>query len=567
MELKLYKNFPISDYSNQVFYKNENERDSAFDKYEDTNLNLTELSSCDKSKQIIRLNVNYFVGNKYNYGCIIEKNKRYYIFINSVEWKSNLNTVILHYSYDFWQTYCYRVNFKECLVEREHVENDTFGLHTIDENLPISDYIVKKNEVINTKNKQMLFCISLSDNRYIFSDIADTSNLKNAPLFFTNEKKTNLQPLTLGFENPNDASKCIDFLVNNDMIDSINGYYLTYINPIYKTQVWVGKKEDIKNGSYACICWQLLPASSYDNIEIERLKTFEDFKPLNNKCFLYPYNFINITNNQGGNIKALFENSNDKNKIIFSYIFPTQEGNAISGFLKNYNNVTYNLDYSINGMTNIELPFITNTYSAYISANINSINNSYATIERNYENSNNNLAFNTFQNGLSNIGKALTGNIANAVNGLTEQGINVIQSKMNIENSNTNALESINASLKDNANKGNIQHGAFNFNHMQVLNQIGFKIQTMQVRTECIKTIDDYFNMFGYKVNQIKEPKFDTRPYWNYIKTSGLNLVANIPLDAINSIKSMFNSGTTIWHKLEYMFEYKKYKKGNSLNG
>ena len=134
MELKLYKNFPINDYANQVYYSSESARDSAFDSYEDKSIK--ELASCDKTKQQIRLQVNYYVGNQYNYGCIVENNKRYYIFINSVEWKSNLNTVILHYSYDYWQTYCYQITLKDSFVEREHVTDDTFGKHIIDEGLP-----------------------------------------------------------------------------------------------------------------------------------------------------------------------------------------------------------------------------------------------------------------------------------------------------------------------------------------------------------------------------------------------------------------------------------------------
>ena len=69
--------------------------------------------------------------------------------------------------------------------------------------------------------------------------------------------------------------------------------------------------------------------------------------------------------------------------------------------------------------------------------------------------------------------------------------------------------------------------------------------------------------MFGYKINQIKVPKFDSRPYWNYIKTSGVNLIGNIPQDAMNVIKQMFDNGTTIWHSINYVYKYNEYKEAN----
>lgn len=91
---------------------------------------------------------------------------------------------------------------------------------------------------------------------------------------------------------------------------------------------------------------------------------------------------------------------------------------------------------------------------------------------------------------------------------------------------------------------------------MQNIGQLGFKMQLKQVREDNIKTIDNYFDMFGYKVNTIKVPRFDTRPSWNYIKTSDLNVIGNIPQIALNTIKKMFNNGTTIWHNIRTMYDY-----------
>ena len=75
--------------------------------------------------------------------------------------------------------------------------------------------------------------------------------------------------------------------------------------------------------------------------------------------------------------------------------------------------------------------------------------------------------------------------------------------------------------------------------------------------------IDNYFTMFGYKVNTIKKPQFTSRAFWNYIKTSGVNMIGNVPQDALSVIKQMFDNGVTMWHKLDYMYKYSEYKSKN----
>ena len=82
-DLFLFANFPINDYSNQVFYNPYyvEQRDKDFDKY--ISKTFKNISSIDQSKRYIKLPIEYYVGNKYNYGYFIQEGKRYYIFIMS----------------------------------------------------------------------------------------------------------------------------------------------------------------------------------------------------------------------------------------------------------------------------------------------------------------------------------------------------------------------------------------------------------------------------------------------------------------------------------------------------
>jgi hypothetical protein len=108
-----------------------------------------------------------------------------------------------------------------------------------------------------------------------------------------------------------------------------------------------------------------------------------------------------------------------------------------------------------------------------------------------------------------------------------------------------------------------VSHGAYTGVGNIICGQIGFKGQLITVTAENIKMIDDYFSMFGYKVNTIKVPQFTSRPYWNYIKTSGVNMIGNVPQDALNVLKQMFDNGVTMWHRLSYMYKYDDYKRLN----
>lgn len=552
MRLKLYKNFPINDYANQVYYSDRNKRDSDFDSYEDKTLKLEEMASCDKTAQTIRLNVNYYVGNKYNYGCIIENNKRYYIFIDSVEWKANLNTVILHYSYDYWQTYCYEITLKDSYVEREHVENDTFGKYIIDEGLPIDEYKVQSSEVIDGDNDGMYFCICASD----FSNVVSTGHSIQEPIPDTCKPSKFEQSIQIVFDDDlHNINWIMRMLVANNKIDGVSGLYAVPKVAIPKKiqkqgYEWITGEDEIK---YIGVNNSLPDMLEW---ELNKPITIDGYTPINSKCFTYPYCFCNITNNNGSSLISQFELSNDKSKITFNYYFPCIEGNTSFGFLKNYDGVNKNFDKSIQGQTNIELPFVTNSFSAYMSANQNSIANQYETIDRNETMAHVKNAVNT-TSGV--VGSLIKGDIGGAINSGVNGAISLAETKLNSYNQRAN----IDASLKDQQSKANISHGAYIGVGSIICGQIGFKGQLITVTAENIKMIDDYFSMFGYKINQIKVPQFNSRPYWNYIKTSGVNLIGNVPQNALNIIKQMFDSGSTMWHNISYMYKYDDYKRLN----
>lgn len=71
--------------------------------------------------------------------------------------------------------------------------------------------------------------------------------------------------------------------------------------------------------------------------------------------------------------------------------------------------------------------------------------------------------------------------------------------------------------------------------------------------------IDNFFSMYGYALNVVKTPNFKSRVNWNYIKTQNINLTADAPQDDIDELKTIFNTGLTVWHNPQTFGDYSQF--------
>ena len=78
-------------------------------------------------------------------------NKWFYAYIENMRWiNDNLTEITI--KTDVFQTFQFDLTYKASFVEREHVNDDTLGAHTIPEGLELGDYIVNSHthETYNT---------------------------------------------------------------------------------------------------------------------------------------------------------------------------------------------------------------------------------------------------------------------------------------------------------------------------------------------------------------------------------------------------------------------------------
>lgn len=83
-----------------------------------------------------------------------------------------------------------------------------------------------------------------------------------------------------------------------------------------------------------------------------------------------------------------------------------------------------------------------------------------------------------------------------------------------------------------------------------------FHFYKMSIKAEYAEIVDNYFQLFGYKVNSLKVPNIKGRRNWNYVKTSNCNFVGNIPQNDLQKIHRIFNEGVTFWHKSSTFLDY-----------
>ena len=88
-------------------------------------------------------------------------------------------------------------------------------------------------------------------------------------------------------------------------------------------------------------------------------------------------------------------------------------------------------------------------------------------------------------------------------------------------------------------------------------NRLVVQTQCKAITAEYAKIIDDFFSMYGYKVNKVKIPNITGRRSWNYVKTLNAVITGNAPVDDIQKIRSIFDAGITFWHG-DYVGDYSR---------
>jgi hypothetical protein len=265
-------------------------------------------------------------------------------------------------------------------------------------------------------------------------------------------------------------------------------------------------------------------------------------QPVESKLYMYPYT-LTILDDFKGNRVVLKNEYIDNPTLYIEVMGSLGVSNKVAYIPRDYTTdyitdvnekARIALEHSLINNNAQDVPILVDMLAAYLQGNKNSLANQTNTI--------------VFNGVLGEIGNTITG-VASAAQanpvGVAGAGVNVVKGAGDT----ALALQAIQAKLKD---IGNVppqlakmgSNTAFSFGNTYT----GFYVIKKQIKPEYSKKLTDYFNMFGYKKNEVKIPNFNTRQSWNYVETKSCNITGNFNNEDLQELKNIFDNGIFLWH-------------------
>lgn len=465
----------------------------------------------------------------------------YYCFITSMEYVSEDSTLV-HFETDCFQTWYFDLVYKPCFVEREHVADDTVGANTVPEGLETGDYISNNQQNVSPLasdiswisgytyeggNYMIAFQVTeLLASFYSVANVAQNYNGIYSGLFI------------LGVDNASDA---LDFIRGYDSEGKSSAIVSCFIT--YPHFFNAGYTQAVGTHGYSVT---LYPAKTGDQNTILKLgitmgtgmdfATLNGYTPKNNKLKTYPYCYYLVDNNAGNTAvykNELFHRTTQLANPTFDIRGAIGQGNSIKLIPKNYNgDDTVNGNYQ-EGLQAGKLPVCAWNSDYYLNW-----------VTQNAINMNTNVVTSTVSGAISG---GLYGGVVGAGVGAVTSGLMAVINNI----ARTETAKIMPDQAKGNTNVSDLNIGYYGWSSPSL-----FNIRAMSIRAEYARIIDEFFNMFGYKVNRVKTPQFSSRTYWNYVKTVDCNIEGDIPQEDLQIVRNMFNKGCTFWHGATNMYNY-----------
>lgn len=505
-------------------------------------------------------------------------NKWFYAFVTKLEYVQR-NTTYVHFEIDVFQTWKFEMNFKPSYVVREHCKlwnsDGTPVINTIDEGLDYgAEYDIKGAGSYNPT--PLLFLVIVAKATLHVADGDPDSNYIKASM------NGGPQPLSI-YLHPFDPFGGTPPIVVDGVLAELSTLK-EILNQIYSLEGAVNNIVSLYITDHAGINFPivddefvadtsffqtLIPvnidgstlttlyvdeAISYSSTTIETRRKYIDFGAIysggnvsfpdikESKLLMYPYSF-SILDDFKGNRVVIKNEYVDGDKIEIAAFGSMGVSNKVTYNPSNYltSELVSSIDRDMMSMetgiidnTPHDVSIITDMLSAYIQGNKNSIQNQADMI--------------TF-NGITDIASGAIGGIGSA---LMRNPIGVASSGLGMVKGGGNAvlqLQGIQAKVKDINNlPPQLSKMGSNTAYDYGNGYYGVWMITKMIKPEYQKKLTDFWNMYGYKVNEVKMPNFHTRARWNFVQTNSCMILGDFNNEDLQELKSIFDNGITLWH-------------------
>lgn len=561
---------PFSDYTNVLsFGTDDTKRYNYF--LDKTIYNLTPDAGYSYVKGTGAIRVNKNKESLYNINYMIYRNtnfsgsKWFYAFVDSIEY-INANCTEIRFSIDVWQTWESALNFHESFIVRQHIpkSQDTIGANLQPEGFTNLKYVEEKTKTTD------LIKLDISDKSLVTiiccSEYPDGDIWRNYPSGIIDDTIGTLYYIPFLHDKP--FLTMLKKFVDDGKTRSIVNIYSVPIESFYDQ---TSQTFEIKDGTPLSVApnatfqdvwethWVEYRIPKLEKINIGTHGTTINYTPNNAKMLTFPFTKVILTNNSGGSLtyrQEFFDGTKTEgNDIVFNVRNTVLQPVTSYCHPANYREGDY-----INGLTLSNfpmLPWVTNTYSEWLALNQHSLRYQQLTPIINGVITQGTNTINSFTRGARDLfnfgGGILTGDTGALNRAVGNQISNIGKDFTDTINnlwSTGEKIWSFYAKKSDMELQPNYSQGSVNANNiLQTQQKLNFSVMFQRVCYEQFKQIDNYFDKFGYAINDFKQVNYNNRSNFDYIETSQVLIDGDVPEDDLNVIKSIFNNGVRIWHK------------------
>jgi hypothetical protein len=450
--------------------------------------------------------------------------KWYYAFITDIKYISEgVSEIILET--DCIQSWLFAYTVQPSFIEREHVSDDTIGLHTYPENVELGEFTTFNQIDMDMGGSHCVVATTWDFKRDTQGGCVIGNIYHGVNYYLMSDYQTLVYFLGMyadGEEGKSDSITGIfmvpDVLTGYDKLTthSEDEYHWDYLSTSGGLSYFPYKQLPITDGELKD--FTLYKPQNFVRDEATPLL----YKPINNKLLTYPYHYLECTNNNGGSAIYRYEdfkNPYNSNACTFRTNGSITPGCSIRTVPLYYHNVNYNFEEGLNLGKFPICSYSTDMYTNWLTQN--SVN----------------IGMNIFA-GASQmaIGAGLLATGAGAITGFSVGMSGLVQIGNALAE--TNKMSKVPPQAEGNLNCGDIvfSQGRCTYSFYQKC-----------IKPEYMRVIDGYFNMFGYKICRVKTPSTNHRERYWYIKTIDVNIDGSIPNKDIQIIKNAYNNGITFW--------------------
>lgn len=453
--------------------------------------------------------------------------KRYFYFITRIEYKND-SVVELTLELDVMQTYLPGVDYNllDCFVERQHTPTDDFGEHTVDEGLEVGPLVnLWTYDVQGIEGLAIMILATINPN------YTGPGEPVQALGFQYNGVFSGLKAWAVHPARWVDWYKKLEALSEAGYIDGIVAMWMYPMNLI--TLGGEATWED----SDTCVPVGSFPTTGKNleiNIPVSKEAYLADYHvPKNNKLLCYPYRMLYCDNNAGQTANYRLEHFGDYPTARFRLYGAISPDAPVLMVPASYNGLIENFDEAITLGNYPSCAWNSDIYKMWLAQN------------QNQHRLTNQMGAVAIGGGvLTSFASLLSGNFGGFVGGV---GAGV--------SGYAKIAEQI-AQKKDMAIQPPQSRGKFSTNINIVAGKQTFTFYLKSIRPEYARQLDDYFTMYGYKLNRVQKPNIKARPAFTYVKTVGCQIQGHMCTEDITKIESIFDNGITFWRDGDRVADY-----------